>query len=72
MGLLALRLEKLISKNKKGVFSTYYQPGKTFHDFEKEMVEKHPLKIANNKIESGFFALTEARHDSLFGAFILV
>ena len=72
MGLLALQLEKLISKNKKGVFSIFYQPGKSFHDFKKEMEEKHPLKIKDNKIESGFFVLTEAQQDSLFGAFILV
>ena len=72
MGLLALRIEKLISKHKKGVFSTYFQPGKSFQDFKKEMEEKRPLKIADNKIESGFFALTDARQDSLFGAFILV
>ncbi len=72
MGMLSLRLEKLISKNKKGVFSTYFVPGKTFSDFKNEMEVKHPLKIADNKIESGFFILTEARADSLFGAYILV
>ncbi|GAB1453547.1 hypothetical protein MASR2M47_36030 [Draconibacterium sp.] len=72
MGLLALRLEKLISKHKKGVFSTYFQPGKSFYDFKYEMEEKHPVKILDNKIESGFFALTEARPDTLFGAFIMV
>lgn len=72
MGLLSLRLEKLISENKKGVFSTYFQPGKSFHDFKKEMEKKHPLKITDNNIESGFFALTDAQQDSLFGAFILV
>jgi hypothetical protein len=72
MGFLALQLEKLISKNKKGIFSTFYQPGKSFYNFKKEMEERHPLKIVNCKIESGFFALTEAHKDSLFGAFILV
>ncbi|MBK6283064.1 MAG: hypothetical protein IPF54_10750 [Draconibacterium sp.] len=72
MGLLALRLEKLISKNKKGIFSTYFIPGKTFSDFKNEMEVQHPLKIVDNKIESGFFILTEARTDSLFGAYILV
>ena len=72
MGLLALQLEKLISKNKKGVFSTFYHPEKSFYDFKKEMEEKHPLKIVDYKIEKGFFAITEARNDSLFGAYILV
>lgn len=72
MGLLALRLEKLISKNNKGVFSTYFQPGKTFYEFKNEMEQKYPLKIIHNKIGKGFFAITEARTDSLFGAYILV
>lgn len=72
MGLLALQLEKLISKNKKGIFSTYFQPGKTFYDFKTEMEGKHPLMIVDKKIEKGFFAITEARTDSLFGAFIQV
>jgi hypothetical protein len=72
MGFLALRFEKLISQNKKGIFSTYYQPGKSFYDFKTEMQVKYPLKLVDNKIEKGFFEVTEARTDSLFGAYILV
>ncbi len=72
MGLLALRLEKLICQNKQGVFRTYYQPGTSFYAFKKEMGGKYPLKISENKIEAGFFALTEAAEDSLFGAYLLV
>ncbi len=72
MGLLSLQLEKLISKNKNGVFSTFYHPGKSFYDFKNEMVEKHPLKIVDNKIETGFFPITEAYKESLFGAYVLV
>ncbi len=72
MGLLALRLEKLIYKNKKGIYRTYFQPGTTFYDFKKEMEKKYPLKVIENKIGSGFFALTEATEDCQFGAYILV
>ena len=72
MGFLALRFENLILQNKKGIFSTYFQPGKSFHDFKTEMTQKHPLKLVDKKIEKGFFEVTEARTDSLFGAYILV
>lgn len=72
MGLLSLYLEKLIHPNKKGVYKIYYKPGTTFLQFKKEMEKKYPLKISNNKIESGFFPLTEAFNDTLFGAYILV
>ena len=72
MGLLALRLEKLIYQKEKGIYRTFYQPGTSFHAFKKEMDKKYPLKITGNKVESGFFALTEAAEDSLFGAYLLV
>jgi hypothetical protein len=72
MGLLSLLLEKLIAQNKQGVYRTYYQPGTSFYTFKKEMEKRYQLKISENKIESGFFALTEAAEDSLFGAYILV
>lgn len=72
MGLLSLQLEKFIHPNKKGVYKTYYKPGYTFFEFKKEMEIKYPLKITNNKIESGFFPLTEALENTLFGAYILV
>lgn len=72
MGLLSLRLEKLIKQNKKGVYRIYYQPGTSFFTFKKEMEIQYPLRISENKIESGFFAVTDADKDSLFGAYILV
>ncbi len=72
MGLLSLRLEKFVPPEKKGIFRTFYKPGITFHNFKKEMGKKHPLKIINHTIESGFFPLTETSDDTLFGAYILV
>jgi len=72
MGLLSLKLEKLIYKNKKGIYRTYFQPGTSFYDFKKEMEKKYPLNISGYKIESGFFALTDPLKDSQFGAYLLV
>jgi len=72
MGLLALRLEKIIYENKKGIYRTYYQPETSFYDFNKGMTKKYPPKIVENKIVSGFFALSEAAKNSLFGAYILL
>ena len=72
MGLLALHLEKLIAPNQKGMFHIFFQPGKTFFDFAVEMTKKHPTTIQSNKIEKGFFPITEPGKNSLFGAYILV
>ena len=72
MGLLSLKLEKLVNKNKKGLYRTYFQPGTSFYAFKNEMERKYPLKISEGKIESGFLALTDAQKDTLFGAYILV
>lgn len=72
MGYLSLFLEKLINPNKKGVFRTYFQPGKSFFDFKCEMEQKHPLQIENHKITSGFFSLIPVQPTTQFGAYILV
>lgn len=71
MGLLTLQLEKLVDKERKAVFRTFYEPGKNFKKFVAEMEEKHPLCISGGKIESGFFPLTEVNEKSLFGAYLL-
>lgn len=72
MGLLSLKLEKLIVKDKKAVFRTYYEPGKNFKAFADDMEGRHPLIISNHKIESGFFGLTEVCEQTHFGAYIMV
>lgn len=71
MGLLSLQLEKLVQPGKKAMFRTFYHPGISYFEFKKEMEIKNPLKISHNKIASGFFSLTDATIDSLFGAYIL-
>jgi hypothetical protein len=72
MGLLSLRLEKIIAPGKKAVYKTWYHPEKSFHCFVQEMEQKHPLVIEKNYIKSGFLALIPADESTLFGAYILV
>ena len=72
MGLLALQFEKVIDKNIQGVYRTFFHPKKTFFQFKKEMEDKHPLVLTNGKIKSGFVSLTDAKEDTLFGAYLLV
>jgi len=72
MGLLSLQLEKLLLPGKTGMFRTFYQPGKTYLTFKKEMEKKHPLQLSQRKIEAGFISLTEANEFTRFGAYILV
>lgn len=72
MGLLCLQLEKFVASTKKGIFRTWYQPGVLFKDFKHDMEQKYPLVLKEEKIESGFFALTEANEDTQFGAYLLV
>jgi len=71
MGLLALQLEKLLYRDVQATFRIYYEQGKTFADFNADMMKTHPLKISENKILSGFLALTPATATSKFGAYLL-
>lgn len=71
MGLLSLQLEQLLAPRSSGIFKTFYQKGKPFATFAREMQVSHPIKLNEGKTESGFFALTETNDDSLFGAYIL-
>ena len=72
MGLLSLHFEKVVTPGKTAVFKTFYQPGKSFSEFIKEMKSQFPLRIKDFSIDSGFFPLTPVRKDSQFGAYILV
>lgn len=71
MGLLSLELEKLLVPGVKGVFKIFYEKGKSFISFQKEMQQKYPVQIKNKRIESGFYPLTPADEITLFGAYIL-
>lgn len=72
MGLLALRLDKLVSPSKTAVYKMFYQPGKSFLEFRNEMITQHPHEFVNGKLNSGFFALTEANENTQFGAYLFV
>ncbi len=72
MGLLALQLEKFIIVGKQGVFRTFFQPGKTFYQFKKEMEKRHPLKISDQKMESGFLALIDSNESTVFGMYLMI
>lgn len=72
MGLLALQLEKLLAPGRKGMYKMWFNPGTFFCEFNSEMQKKYPLVIRNGKIESGYLAITDARYDSIFGAYVLV
>jgi hypothetical protein len=72
MGLLSVLLEKHIYKNKKGTFKTYYNPQNDFKSFCQQMSKEYPLTIIDKKIASGFFPVTDAKKNALFGAYILV
>ncbi len=71
MGLLSLHLEKFLFPGQKALYQTWYGGGKSFLEFQSEMERKHPLVLKNNKIASGFLALTDAGNDSKFGAYII-
>ena len=72
MGMLSLQLEKLVQPGKKGMFRTYYQPGVSFYQFKQEMESKFPAVIVEDKLASGFFPLTDATENTLFGAYLLI
>ncbi len=71
MGLLSLKLEKLLAPGKKALFKIFFQKEKSFYSFQKEMETRYPLVVSNNKIKSGFFPLTPTDENYLFGAYIL-
>lgn len=72
MGWLSIQLEKLLHAGKKGIFRTYYEPGKSFDAFKKEMEKQYPLKISGHKIDNGFMALVDSDATTQFGAYLLV
>jgi hypothetical protein len=72
MGLLSLNLEKYLMPSKKGMYKMFYNKGQFFGEFSEIMREKHPLQITNNRIDSGFLALTDSFKETKFGAYILI
>ena len=72
MGLLTLQLEKLVSPDKTAVYRMFYRQGKSFLEFKNEMIKAHPPEFVSGKLDSGFFALTEANENTQFGAYLFI
>jgi hypothetical protein len=72
MGLLSLRLEKMIVPGKKGIYKIWYHSEKSYLHFVQEMEQKYPLIFNGTLIESGFFSLLPVDKGTLFGAYIFV
>jgi hypothetical protein len=72
MGMISLQFEKWLGTGIKGIFKTFYQPGTSFSEFKKMMEQKHPLKLSDNKFQSGFLALTPSTDSTQFGAYLLI
>ncbi len=71
MGLLSLHLEKLTVPGKNALFKFHFQKEKNFSIFQKEMLEKFPMQFTENRLDYGFFPLTPASENTLFGAYLL-
>jgi hypothetical protein len=72
MGLLSLRLEKLIEPGRKGIFKIGYHQKQAYLSFLQEMELKYPPVFNGTLIHSGFFSLVPADEGTLFGAYLLV
>ncbi|MDD4226514.1 MAG: hypothetical protein PHU98_09015 [Mariniphaga sp.] len=72
MGLLSVQLEKKIETASKGIFRIMNHSNLLLPEYLKEQERKHPLKLRNSKILSGFFPLTPVFKETKFGAFVLV
>lgn len=59
MGLVALRLQKLLTGTRKGYFSVFVSPNETFDSFCERMKVLYEPKKHNGLPVSGFFPLTE-------------
>jgi len=72
MGLLSLRLGKMMVPGKKGIYKIWYHAEKSYLHFVQEMEQKYPLVLSGTLIESGFFPLLPVDEGTLFGAYIFV
>jgi hypothetical protein len=71
MGTLAIELGKHINMNSKAEIKIYFDPNQKFSDFDKYNRQIHRLEVNNNKIESGYLALSNPEHNLNFGAYLL-
>ncbi len=72
MGLLSVLLESYLLPGKKGIYRTWFEPGRMYLDFKNQMEERHPVRLNGQRLESGFLSLTDPGAESRFGAYILI
>ncbi len=72
MGLLSLTLEKILPPNVKGIYRTWFDKSSNFLTFSEAMTKQHPAHFGTGSLMSGYFALTPANHNTLFGAYLMV
>lgn len=72
MGMLSLKIQKLIHSDAKGKFEIFTGNPGEFGLFSKEMVGKYPVVMRDQRLFSGFVALTDSANSAKFGAFILL
>jgi hypothetical protein len=72
MGILTMFIEKKIDEGTTGKFELFYGAQGDFQRFATEKVAKHPLKMKNGKLSSGFLSLVEPTPEKQFGAYIIL
>lgn len=72
MGILALKLDKHIHPETKGIFKVHFQPKSTFDQFHKEMAKNHPLKWKDGKWFEGYLPLVSFNQNKVFGVYLLL
>jgi len=70
MGILSMQLEKKIHQKSRGNFKLFYGRQKDFKNFVVEQNKMNPNVILDNRLCSGFLALTEPNASKTFGAYI--
>jgi len=70
MGILSMQLEKKIHPKSRGYFKLFYGRQKDFKNFVVEQNKMNPTVILDNRLCSGFLALTEPNASKTFGAYI--
>lgn len=70
MGVLALKLEELISSNSTGIYRQFGGKQGEFHQFVASKQLENPVKIENGKLISGILPLTEPHKHCFFGAYL--
>ncbi len=72
MGILGCFLNKYLHCNTKGEFKIYFQPKRSFADFNAEMEKKYPFKMENGKWKKGYLPLTAPAPEKQFGAYVIL